>query len=91
MAIVKLRKLPKASAIVKRLGKPAVFLRATEMKPILASTKMKQRFMDHVQTTSPYISQFSIADAEIEARHATLLNVKPAPQAEDALFWHEGQ
>ena len=89
LAIVKLRGLPKASAIMKRIGRPAIRLRTIEMKPCLVSPETVERFLEKVRVASPYLSPISIADAEIQARQSRIIGAQPAGGSDDTSFWHE--
>jgi Helicase HerA, central domain len=89
-AIVKLRELPKRSAIFKRVGRPAIRLRTLEVKTPLATPAVVERFMERVRSKSPYVSPAAFADAEILTRQSMLTPpTQVASSAGEDRFWQE--
>jgi hypothetical protein len=90
LAIVKLRELPKQTAIVKRPARPPVQIRPATVKPALVRSGDVGAFIERARRASAYVSTVESADAEIVERQAAMRNSpsRGAEEPEDP-FWAE--
>ncbi len=90
LAQLKLRNLPDRAAIVKRRGQRTVRIETAEVKPVVRSTRIVERFRAAVSERSIFVSDIDAAEAEISARQQSLApNQESASAQGDAAFWHE--
>ena len=88
-AILKLRKLPKRAAVVKRPTRVAVQIQTPVINPILASSEGVASFLETTRTASPYLARTAIADEEIAKRQAGLRGAMPKNSRGEEPFWQE--
>ncbi len=90
LAQMKLRNLPDRAAIVKRRGKRTVRIDTADVEAVIKAPKIVERFRSTIAKGSTYVSEVSIAKAEIMARQSSLVpapKTKAKPGEDD--FWHE--
>ena len=89
LAIVKLRGLPKQTAILKRPERVPVQLRPSTVRNALVRPEEVARFIERTRVASAYISPIDLVDAEIARRQAQFPGRAVAPNDGKDPFWVE--